>query len=80
MKAIIFNTEADGIERAEQEGRDSDFPHFTGEGITKYRSLPTPTNDNKWALIVDDYEHLTADDIVVDITENDLLLPEDDEE
>lgn len=80
MKAIIFNTEAEGIERADQEGQDSGFPHFVGTGITRYRTLPRPTTDNKWALIVDDYEHLTADDIVVNITVNDLLVPEEEEE
>ena len=80
MKAIIFNTEAEGIERAEEEGRDSGFPYFIGTGITRYRTLPRPTNDNKWALIVDDYEHLMIDDVVVDITVDDLLVPEEEGE
>lgn len=76
MKAIIFNTEAEGIARAEQEGRDSNFPFYTAGGVTQYRTLPIPTNNNKWALVVDDYEHLSPEDSIVDITESDFLQPE----
>ena len=66
MKAIIFNTEEEGLARAEEEGRSCGFLFWTGQGNTKYKTVPIPTQDNKWALIVDDYEYLTEDDVVID--------------
>lgn len=65
-KFIIFNTKADGLARADQEGQACNFPYFVGTGATRYKTAPRETTDGKWALDVAEYEHLTEDDVIVD--------------
>lgn len=65
-KFIIFDTEAEGWEKANQEGEACNLPYFAGTGATRYKTAPKETTDGKWALDVTDYKHLTEDDVIVD--------------
>ena len=63
-KFLVFNTEAEAWTRADEEGRLSNFPYFQGTGATRYRTEPLQTVTGKWAINVEEFEHLTEDDVI----------------
>tara|TARA_R100001163_G_scaffold44439_1_gene33554 strand:+ start:766 stop:1011 length:246 start_codon:yes stop_codon:yes gene_type:complete len=67
---LIYNTEADALERADAEGARRGYAyHKIGSG-TRYHTSPRITADNKYALQVNNYE-LTSEEesaIVTSVT------------
>jgi hypothetical protein len=67
---LVYDTEADAIERADTEGARRGYSyHRVGSG-TRYHTYPQVTADSKYALVVDGYE-LTEDEessIVTNVT------------
>jgi hypothetical protein len=61
MTYLIYNTKAEAIDRAEQEGIARNLPYHTGKGTSRYLTYPSPTADGKWALDVSGYD-LTEDE------------------
>ena len=60
-KYLIYDTEADAIAKAEEEGVRRGYAyHIVGSG-TRYHTYPQMTADSKYALLVDGYE-LTEDE------------------
>ena len=58
---LIYNTEAEAIARADAEGARIGYSyHINGFG-TRYNTYPRITTDNKYALVVNEYE-LTEDE------------------
>jgi len=70
-KYLIFNTEQEGLQRAEAEGIASGLPYYSDNGVTRYFTRPQKISGNLYALDVTDY-NLTgteAQDFVFSITE-----------
>lgn len=64
-KYLLFDTEDEGLERADIEGQKRGYAyHRVGHG-TRYHSAPIPCVDGKWALYVTDYMTLTEDETTV---------------
>ncbi len=58
---LVYDTEADAIARADTEGARRGYSyHRVGFG-TRYHTYPQVTADNKYALVVNEYE-LTEDE------------------
>jgi len=56
MPYLIFQTEQDACDRADEEGKDNGFAYWT-EGIgTRWLTKPVPTADGEWALDVSEYD------------------------
>ena len=58
---LVYDTEADAIARADTEGARMGYSyHINGIG-TRYHTYPRITTNNKYALVVNEYE-LTEDE------------------
>ena len=65
---LIYDTEAEAIARADENGKRIGYAYWTvGEG-TKWATAPQVTTDGKWALRVD-YKHELTD------AEEEALVP-----
>jgi hypothetical protein len=53
---LIYETEQDAIERADEEGKYQGFSYWTEGKGTRWLTNPVPTADDKWALDVAEYE------------------------
>ena len=53
---LIYASEEAGIERADEEGKDRNFPYWTTGGTTRWVTKPVPTADGMWALDVSEYD------------------------
>ena len=53
---LIFASEEAGIERADEEGKDRNYPYWTTGGTTRWVTRPYPTADGMWALDVSEYD------------------------
>lgn len=73
-KYIIFDTEDEGLVRADTEGQARGYAyHKIGSG-TRYYTTPIPCADGTWALEVTDFISLTEEETTV--TEVSLLTVE----
>ena len=59
---LVFDNEADAWARAEQEGRAVGYDFYLGTGIVKYTSEPHLTDDDKFALRINNYTALTDEE------------------
>lgn len=55
MPYLIYPTEQDAIERADEEGKDIGFTYWTEGKGTRWLTKPVPTADDAWALDVSEY-------------------------
>ena len=56
MPYLIYPTEKDACDRADEEGKDIGYAYCT-EGIgTRWLTKPVPTADGEWALDVSEYD------------------------
>jgi hypothetical protein len=53
---LIYASEESAIERADEEGKDRNFPYWTAGGTTRWVTKPVPTADGMWALDVSEYD------------------------
>ena len=53
---LIFASEEAALERADEEGKDRNYPYWTTEGTTRWVTKPVPTADGMWALDVSEYD------------------------
>ena len=53
---LIYASEEAGIERADEEGKDRNYPYWTTGGTTRWVTKPVPTADGMWALDVSEYD------------------------
>jgi len=53
---LIYETEQDAIERADEEGKYQGFSYWTEGKGTRWLTKAVPTADGKWALDVSEYE------------------------
>ncbi len=53
---LIFASEEAALERADEEGKDRNFPYWTTGGTTRWVTKPVPTADGTWALDVSEYD------------------------
>ena len=74
---LIYETEQDACERADEEGKYQGFSYWTEGKGTRWLTKPVPTADNKWALDVSAYE---LDDIEESSVESSYLPVEVSEE
>tara|TARA_R100001163_G_scaffold41388_1_gene31316 strand:+ start:1250 stop:1489 length:240 start_codon:yes stop_codon:yes gene_type:complete len=58
---LVYDTEADAIARADTEGARMGYSYHTNGIGTRYHTYPRITNNNKYALVVNEYE-LTEDE------------------
>ena len=56
MPYLIYQTEQDAINRADEEGKDIGYTYWTEGKGTRWLTKPVPTADGKWALDVSKYE------------------------
>jgi hypothetical protein len=56
MPYLIFQTEQDACDRADEEGRDIGFAYWTEGTGTRWLTKPVPTADGEWALDVSEYD------------------------
>jgi hypothetical protein len=55
MPYLIFQTEQDAIERADEEGKEIGYTYWTEGTGTRWLTKPVPTADGEWALDVSEY-------------------------
>ena len=71
-KWIIYNTEAEALTKADEEGASRNYCYYRGDPLgSRYHTKPDLTTSNKWALRVDDYGTLTEEEqakIVTSVT------------
>ena len=53
---LIYTTEEDACERADEEGKAIGYTYWTEGKGTRWLTKPVPTADGKWALDVSEYE------------------------
>jgi len=53
---LIFASEEAALERADEEGKDRNYPYWTTGGTTRWVTRPYPTADGMWALDVSEYD------------------------
>jgi hypothetical protein len=53
---LIYASEEAAIERADEEGKDRNFPYWATGGTTRWVTKPVPTADGMWALDVSEYD------------------------
>ena len=53
---LIYETEQDALERADEEGKYQGFSYWTEGRGTRWLTKAVPTADGKWALDVSEYE------------------------
>ena len=56
MPYLIYPTEKDAIDRADEEGKDIGFAYWTEGKGTRWLTKPVPTADGEWALDVSEYD------------------------
>jgi hypothetical protein len=56
MPYLIFQTEQDACDRADEEGKDNGFAYWTEGKGTRWLTKPVPTADGEWALDVSEYD------------------------
>lgn len=79
MSYLIFNTEAEALNRADQEGNRMSLPYHTGFGVTRYITYPVATGDSKWALDVTGYQLSIAENLTKKNSFVQPTLPEEQE-
>lgn len=70
LNYLVYDNETDAIARAEIEGIRMNYSHHRVGRGTRYHTYPQITADNKYALLVNEYE-LTEDEkssIVTNVT------------
>ena len=70
---LIYETEQDALERADEEGKYHKFSYWTEGKGTRWLTKPVPTADGKWALDVSEYE---LDDIEALSVVDSYLIPD----
>ena len=53
---LIYTTEKDACDRADEEGKDIGYTYWTEGRGTRWLTKPVPTADGKWALDVSEYD------------------------
>lgn len=53
---LIYTTEKDACDRADEEGKDIGYTYWTEGKGTRWLTKPEPTADGKWALDVSEYD------------------------
>jgi hypothetical protein len=53
---LIYASEEAALERADEEGKDRNYPYWTTGGTTRWVTRPYPTADGMWALDVSEYD------------------------
>lgn len=62
-KFIIYETEEEGLEKAEQEGKAIGLPYYEDpHWAMRYVTVPFITKDSEWALDVTEYTTLTDEE------------------
>ena len=56
MSYLLYSTEQDACDRADEEGRDIGFAYWTEGTGTRWLTKPVPTADGEWALDVSEYD------------------------
>ena len=56
MPYLIYHTEQDAIDRADEEGKDIGYTYWTEGKGTRWLTKPVPTADGEWALDVSEYD------------------------
>jgi len=56
MPYLIYSTEQDACDRADEEGKDNGFAYWTEGKGTRWLTKPVPTADGEWALDVSEYD------------------------
>ena len=74
---LIFASEEAGIERADEEGKDRNYPYWTTGGTTRWVTRPYPTADGMWALDVSEYDLDESEESVTVDTYTPLEVEED---
>jgi hypothetical protein len=69
---LIYETEEAALERADEEGKYLGFSYWNDGMGTRWLTSPVPTADDKWALVVSDYE---LDDIEAQSVVDSYLIP-----
>ena len=70
---LIYTTEQDACERADEEGKDIGYTYWTEGRGTRWLTKPVPTADGKWALDVSEYD---LDDIEELSVVDSYLIPD----
>jgi len=70
---LIYETEQDALERADEEGKYHNFSYWTEGRGTRWLTKAVPTADGKWALDVSEYE---LDDIEELSVVDSYLIPD----
>ena len=70
---LIYETEIDAIERADEEGKYHNFSYWTEGKGTRWLTKPVPTADGKWALDISEYD---LDDIEELSVVDSYLIPD----
>ena len=69
MSYLIYNTEAEALVKADEEGKHRNYAYHTPKGgVCRYHTFPVPTSDNKFALDVSEYETLTAEELTATVS------------
>ena len=53
---LLFSTEQDACDRADEEGKYNNFAYWTEGKGTRWVAKPVPTADGMWALDVSEYD------------------------
>ena len=53
---LLYPTEQDALERADEEGKYHQFSYWTEGKGTRWLTKPVPTADGKWALDVSEFD------------------------
>ena len=56
MSYLLYSTEQDACDRADEEGKDNGFAYWTEGKGTRWLTKPVPTADGEWALDVSEYD------------------------
>jgi hypothetical protein len=70
---LIYASEEAAIERADEEGKERNFPYWTTGGTTRWVTKPAPTADGLWALDVSEYD---LDELEQPTTVESVVFPE----
>ncbi len=70
---LIYTTEQDACDRADEEGKEIGFTYWTEGKGTRWLTKPVPTADGKWALDVSEYD---LDDIEELSVVDSYLIPD----
>ena len=62
---LLFSTEQDAIDRADEEGKYNNFAYWTEGTGTRWLTKPVPTADDMWALDVSEYDLDDLEEVTV---------------